>query len=203
MNKPKTYYANQLLGTQKQQLAADRFLALLTLQEVLSGLRGSYLAMRWGREGSVVYGLLGRARGLVYNFTQHPNGLDDFYAEYAGDAVMLPLSAIRADFKKFRPAMEAVEAVLLKDLNDPSTEKLIRQMFDKEPTAVFASHRSPNRRRKPWEESVKVGPGRPLGRPPGSKNKPKDVKPEGDAWPLPNGYRLPPAKPAAPTGEWD
>ena len=213
MKKPRTYYANQLLGTQKQQLAADRFLALLTLKDVLGGRRTTFLAVKWGREPSAIRGLLGRARGLVYKCSGSTGLCDDLYAEYAGDASMLQMEAIRENRSKYGAVMAKLEGALLKDLNHPQTEALIRHMFEDEIEALFASRRSGDRKRTSFEAAVKRGPGKPIGRPPGSKNKPKDVVSEGESWPMPDGFTFTPtrSKPVMdalqtavdPAGEWE
>jgi hypothetical protein len=191
VTKPRLYYANQLLGTQRQQQAADRLLGLLTLKQVLNGVRTSFLAFKWGRAGSAVYGLSNRARGMVYQRSQK---VQDLYAEYALDAALLPVQIIRENFAKYGAVIDQVEAELVRDLNDKRVEALIRQMFNDEPEAVYCSHRSPDRKRAAFEAGVKRGPGRPAG----SKNKPKEPpRPESEAWPMPDGFSFSPTRPKA------
>jgi len=193
--RPRVYYANQLLGTQRQQQAADRLLGLLVLQQMLKGVRTSFLAYKWDRPSSAVYGLSNRVRGMIL---QRSHGVQDLYSEYALDAGQLPVQTIREDFAKYGPIFKQVEDELVKDLRDDRVEALIRHMFEDEPQAIYASHRSPDRKRAAFEAGVKRGPGRPAG----SKNKPKDVVSEGESWPLPDGYRLP-VKPAPAAGDQD
>lgn len=174
------YYAANLLRRQAQIDAADLLVGLLLLRRQCEGQNLSYYAYKWRVEKGRLYTCAQRARALVRAKVAGAPRPTEFLQE-AG--AMLPISDMRANFRKYAPACDDIEQDLVLELEDERTEALIYGMFKDDCNAVFLRQRP-----KRLPRAV-THPRRGPGRPPGSKNKPKPAQ-DGDGWLMPDGQRL-------------
>lgn len=173
------YYANTLLPNPQKIEAADLLLGTLLLVRQLEGQNISYFANKWRVNNGRLYTNCERARGEAQ---RRLLGLPRDLLQEAGRA--LPVSEMRANFRKYAPILEAQEADLCAELDDRRTELLIRGMFKDDCNAVFVRQRPKTLPRTP--AARRRGPGRP----PGSKNRPKKPLNATDGWVMPDGRPL-------------
>lgn len=174
--KAPVYYARKLCSSAERQQAAHTLLMALLVRKIMEGTQQSFWENKWGRRPMSLYTSVAKMRSLL---AARRSGVRDLSSTIPDP---VPLKELRENPDIYGPLLDdiEIEACMTLDDDEGRAEAVIRQMFDKEPRALFFL-----RAERPKPRDPKRKPGRPKG----SKNKPKADQTE-EGWLMPDGLRI-------------